>query len=87
MKSPFLSFVYPRCAVTLEKPGSKLKFSEKEAMCITVQKFIKFEKIVLRNSCTLTCKRRADGLGGLLAFRADLLVIDRTSKIDMTAQG
>ena len=87
MKSHFLLFVYSRCAVTLEKPGSKLKFSEKKAMCITVRKFIKFEKIVLRNNCTLTCKRRADGLGGLLAFRADLLVIDRTSKIDMTAQG
>ena len=51
------------------------------------QRLPSFDKVSLRNKCVLTCDEQKDGLGGILAFEADNLVIDSTSKIDMTGKG
>ena len=55
--------------------------------CLIAQRLPSFDKVSLRNKCVLTCDEQKDGLGGILAFEADNLVIDSTSKIDMTGKG
>ncbi|XP_078351162.1 uncharacterized protein LOC144635918 isoform X2 [Oculina patagonica] len=74
------------CHVTLDKPISMF-LTEDERTCLIAQKFPYFGKVSLRNKCILTCDEQKDGLGGILAFRARSLLIDRTSKIEMSGKG
>ena len=55
--------------------------------CLIAQTIPFFGKVSLRNKCILTCDEQKDGLGGILAFRARSLSIDKTSKIDMSGKG
>ena len=58
-----------------------------EHACLIAQKFPYFGIVSLRNKCILTCDEQKDGLGGILAFRARRLLIDHTSKIEMSGKG
>ena len=54
---------------------------------LIAQKFPSFGQVSLRNGCVLTCDEQDDGLGGILAFGTKSLLIDGTSKIDMSGKG
>ena len=55
--------------------------------CLIAQTLPYFGTVSLSNKCVLTCDEQNDGLGGILAFRARRLLIDRTSKIEMSGKG
>ena len=74
------------CQITLEKPIS-MNLKEDNHTCLIAQRFPTFGRVSLRNKCVLTCDEQKDGLGGILAFGAKSLVIDATSKIDMSGKG
>ncbi|KAJ7379810.1 hypothetical protein OS493_012557 [Desmophyllum pertusum] len=49
--------------------------------------FLLSKFVSLRNKCVLTCDEHKDGLGGIMAFESTSLLIDGTSKIDMSGKG
>ena len=64
-----------------------MHLNEDDHTCLIAQRFPTFGRVSLRNKCVLTCDEQKDGLGGILAFRAKSLLIDETSKIDMSGKG
>ncbi|XP_078351159.1 uncharacterized protein LOC144635916 [Oculina patagonica] len=74
------------CQITLEKPIS-MPLKEDDHTCVIAQRFPTFGEVSLRNKCVLTCDEQKNGLGGILAFGARRLLIDDTSKIDMSGKG
>lgn len=87
--SHFLFCIWTRasvCQVRLTKPIRMSLISDNHT-CLIAQLFPYFGKVSLRNKCVLTCNGQRDGLGGILAFRANTLSIDETSKIDMSGKG
>lgn len=80
---------FPRsgvCKVKLRKRISMGMHGEKNTVLIA-QKFPSFDQVSLRNGSVLTCDGHNDGFGGILAFGAKSLLIDETSKIDMSGKG
>lgn len=75
-----------QCRVVFDKPIT-MDLEKDHLTCLIAQRLPSFDKVSLRNKCVLTCDEQKDGLGGILAFEADNLVIDSTSKIDMTGKG
>ena len=74
------------CQITLEKPTS-VDLKGDDHTCLIAQRFPTFGGVSLRNKCVLTCDEQKGGLGGILAFEANSLLIDETSKIDMSGKG
>lgn len=64
-----------------------MSFEKGADTLLIAQKFPSFDKVALRNKCVLTCDEQKDGMGGILAFGAKSLLIDETSKIDMSGKG
>ena len=78
------------CKVKLGKKQIKRiskAISIDENTLLIAQKFPSFGQVSLRNGCVLTCDEPNNGLGGILAFGAKSLLIDGTSKIDMSGKG
>ncbi len=74
------------CQITLAKP-ILMYLEEDDHTFVLAQRFPTFGEVSLRNKCVLTCDKQKDGLGGILAFGAGRLLIDETSKIDMSGKG
>ncbi|XP_078352079.1 uncharacterized protein LOC144636758 isoform X1 [Oculina patagonica] len=74
------------CQITLHEPIS-MSLEEDDHTCLIAQRFPTFNRVSLRNKCVLTCDEQKDGLGGILGFGANSLLIDETSKIDMSGKG
>ena len=74
------------CKVTLRKPIFVDPGKDNHTFLLA-QKFPSFGRVSLRNKCVLTCDEQSHGLGGILAFKAKSLLIDKTSKIDMSGKG
>ncbi|XP_068754261.1 PE-PGRS family protein PE_PGRS26-like isoform X1 [Montipora capricornis] len=74
------------CHVTLDQPIGMFLVKDQHT-CLIAQIFPYFGEVSLRNNCVLTCDEQKDGLGGILAFKARTLIIDQTSKVDMSGKG
>ena len=74
------------CLIALEQPIS-MDLEKNNHTCLIAQIFPSFKDVSLRNKCVLTCDEHKDGLGGIMAFESTSLLIDGTSKIDMSGKG
>lgn len=74
------------CQISLVQPIS-MYLEKDDHTRLIAQRFPSFKNVSLLNECVLTCDEQKDGLGGIVAFESTNILIDGTSKIDVSGKG